>query len=440
MAFSLAAKIHCGRYWLRKASLGLQRMNVYKTAAVGARVHRKLSRQSAGLNLLLSARTGTIMLSARAQALLVSYATLGRDDGLDGGCSLSSSRNRFLLRSEKRLDPLKSCPILQHIARRPACLKQRCTLVTGQLTRARGGTAFRSMAQTPTAAPAAPLPAACLRLAGCHGDLRPVQGGPTPSFVLQEVLDWLGVPKQNGCSMRRSAMTKGGVEVGGDIHIGGTHVLRLIAAHKSEAATEAICLLMSMQLAVPAQTVPVTPEVAEVPGTPSTSETAAPEAVVPEVPAQSLVDDDEPMQPAPPDEEDDVAPPPPPPDEEDDVAPPPPPPDEDDDVAPPEPLEDDDVAPAPVASPSMAQFQCSLCGKQKCLDAFKRSYQCFHMYCVACMRKGEQAKSGGRHWDQCPVCQKKRGLERYSGPYYFRVTLYEFPLPADVPEECKFLS
>ena len=203
-------------------------------------------------------------------------------------------------------------------------------------------------------------------------------------------------------------------EVGGDIHIDCTHVLRLIAAHKSEAATEAICLLMSMQLAVPAQTVPVTPEVAEVPGTPSTSETAAPEAVVPEAPAQSSVDDDEPMQPVPPDE--------------------------DDDVAPPEPLEDDDVAPAPVASPSMAQFQCGLCGKQKCLDAFKRSYQCFHMYCVACMRKGEQAKSGGRHWDQCPVCQKKRGLERYSGPYYFRVTLYEFPLPADVPEECKFLS
>ena len=296
------------------------------------------------------------------------------------------------------------------------------------------------MAQTPTAAPAAPLPAACLRLAGCHGDLRPVQGGPTPSFVLQEVLDWLGVPKQNGCSMRRSAMTKGGVEVGDDIHINCTHVLRLIAAHKREAATEAICQLMSTQPAVPAQTVPVTPETAEVPGTPSTSETAAPEAVVPEAPAQSSVDDDEPMQPVPPDEDDDVAPPPPPPDEDDDVPSSPPPPDEDDDVAPPEPLEDDDVAPAPVASPSMAQFQCSLCGKQKCLDAFKRSYQCFHMYCVACMRKGEQAKSGGRHWDQCPVCQKKRGLERYSGPYYFRVTLYEFPLPADVPEECKFLS
>ena len=133
------------------------------------------------------------------------------------------------------------------------------------------------MAQTPIAAPAAPLPAAFLRLAGCYGDLRPVQGGPTPSFVLQEVLDWLGVPKQNGCSMRRSAMTKGGVEVGDDIHIDCTHVLRLIAAHKSEAATEVICQLMSMQLAVPAQTVPVTPEIA-----PSTSETAAPEAVVPD--------------------------------------------------------------------------------------------------------------------------------------------------------------
>ena len=437
MAFSLAAKIHCGRYRLRKASLVLQRMNVYKTAAVGARVHRKLSRRGADDNLLRSARTGTIMLSARAQALLVSYATLGRDDGLDGGCSLSSSRNRFLLRSEKRLDPLKSCPILQHIARRPACLKQRCTLVTGQLTRARRYY-IRSMAQTPTAAPAAPLPAAFLRLAGCNGDLRPVRGGPTPSFSLKEVLHWLGVRGKDHWIMRRSAMTKGGVEVGDDIHIDGTHVLRLIAARKSEAATEAIRLLMSMQPAVPAQTVPVTPEVAEVPGTPSTSETAAPEAVVPEVPAQSLVDDDEPMQPAPPDEEDDVAPPPPPSDEDDDV-PSPPPPDEDD-VAPPEPMEDDDVAPAPVASPSMAQFQCSLCGKQKCLDAFKRSYQCFHMYCVACMRKGEQAKSGGRHWDQCPVCQKKRGLERYSGPYYFRVTLYEFPLPADVPEECKFLS
>ena len=230
-------------------------------------------------------------------------------------------------------------------------------------------------------------------------------------------------------------MTKGGVEVGSDIHIDCTHVLRLIAAHKSEAATEAICQLMSMQPAVPAQTVPVTPEVAEVPGTPSTSETAAPEAVVPEAPAQSLDDDDEPMQPAPPDEEDDVAPPPPPSDEDDDV-PSPPPPDEDDDVAPPEPVEDDDVAPPePVEDDDVApaQFQCGLCGKKKSLHAFKRSYQCFHMFCVACMQKGEQARSGGRHWDRCPVCNEKRGLARDSGPYYF-------PLPADVPEECKFMS
>ena len=140
MAFSLAARIHCGLYWVRKASLVLQRMNVYNTAAVGARVHRKLSRRGVGGNLLLSARTSTITLSAPPKALLVSYVTVGRDrrdDGLDGGCSLSSSRNRFLLRSEKRRDPLKSCPILQHIARRPACVKQRCTLVTDQLTRAR---------------------------------------------------------------------------------------------------------------------------------------------------------------------------------------------------------------------------------------------------------------------------------------------------------------
>ena len=114
-----------------------------------------------------------------------------------------------------------------------------------------------------------------------------MRGGLTPSFSLKEVLYWLGVPKQNGCSMRRSAMTKGGVEVGNDIHIDCTHVLRLIAAHKSEAATEAIRLLMSTQPAVPAQTIPVTPENAGVPGTPSTSETAAPEAVVPEAPAQS---------------------------------------------------------------------------------------------------------------------------------------------------------
>ena len=59
---------------------------------------------------------------------------------------------------------------------------------------------------------------------------------------------------------------------------------------------------------------------------------------------------------------------------------------------------------------------------------------------ISCMQKGEQAKSGGRHWDQCPVCKKSRGLERYSGPFYFPVTRYQFPLPADVPEECKFLS
>ena len=46
----------------------------------------------------------------------------------------------------------------------------------------------------------------------------------------------------------------------------------------------------------------------------------------------------------------------------------------------------------------------------------------------------------GRHWDQCPVCKKSRGLERYSGPFYFPVARYQFPLPADVPEKCKFLS
>ena len=91
------------------------------------------------------------------------------------------------------------------------------------------------------------------------------------------------------------------------------------------------------------------------------------------------------------------------------------------------------MAPRDDTASCAARGECSLCGKQKCLDAFKRSYQCFHMYCVACMRKGEQARSGGRHWDRCPVCNEKRGLERNSGPY-------EFPLPADVPEECKFLS
>ena len=59
---------------------------------------------------------------------------------------------------------------------------------------------------------------------------------------------------------------------------------------------------------------------------------------------------------------------------------------------------------------------------------------------ISCMQKGEQAKSGGRHWDQCPVCKKSRGLERYSGPFYFPVTRYQFPLPADVPEKYKILS
>ena len=69
MAFSLAAKIHCGLYWLRKASLGLQRVNVYKTAAVGARVHRKLSRQGTGDNLFLLARISTTMLSSSARSI-----------------------------------------------------------------------------------------------------------------------------------------------------------------------------------------------------------------------------------------------------------------------------------------------------------------------------------------------------------------------------------
>ena len=77
-----------------------------------------------------------------------------------------------------------------------------------------------------------------------------MRGGLTPSFSLKEVLYWLGVRGKDHRSMRRSAMTKGGVEVGDDIHIDGTHVLRLIAARKSEAATEAIRLLMSMPPAV----------------------------------------------------------------------------------------------------------------------------------------------------------------------------------------------
>jgi hypothetical protein len=100
------------------------------------------------------------------------------------------------------------------------------------------------MAQAPVAAVAASKTEG-LSFAGCHGDLRPVRGGPTPSFSLKEVLYWLGVRGKDHWIMRRSARTKGGVEVGDDIHIDGTHVLRLIAARKSEAATEAICLLMS---------------------------------------------------------------------------------------------------------------------------------------------------------------------------------------------------
>ena len=99
------------------------------------------------------------------------------------------------------------------------------------------------MAQAPAAAVASKTEG--LSFAGCDGVLRPVRGGPKPSFVLQEVLDWLGVSKQNGCSMRRSARTKGGVTVGDDIHIDGTHVMRLIAAHGRGAAIEAICRLMS---------------------------------------------------------------------------------------------------------------------------------------------------------------------------------------------------
>ena len=140
MAFSLAAKIHCCQYWLRKASLCCTASHLSKSAAAGSQGAQEAQPPRRRRNLLLSARTSTITLSAPPKALLVSYVTVGRDrrdDGLDGGCSLSSSRNRFLLRSEKRRDPLKSCPILQHIARRPACVKQRCTLVTGQLTRAR---------------------------------------------------------------------------------------------------------------------------------------------------------------------------------------------------------------------------------------------------------------------------------------------------------------
>jgi len=115
--------------------------------------------------------------------------------------------------------------------------------VCKQLTITAGSTAPR-MAQAPAAAVAASKTEG-LSFAGCAGVLRPVRGGPTPSFSLKEVLDWLGVSKQNGCSMCRSARTKGGVTVGDDIHIDGTHVMRLIAAHGRGAAIEAICRLMS---------------------------------------------------------------------------------------------------------------------------------------------------------------------------------------------------
>ena len=128
-------------------------------------------------------------------------------------------------------------------------------------------TALR-MAQAPAAAVAASKTEG-LSFAGCAGVLRPVRGGPKPSFSLIEVLLWLGVPKQNWCSMRRSAMTKGGVEVGDDIHIDGTHVMRLIAAHGRGAAIEAICRLMSTPPAVPAPgLVPATSEIAAAPEVP----------------------------------------------------------------------------------------------------------------------------------------------------------------------------
>ena len=124
------------------------------------------------------------------------------------------------------------------------------------------------MAQAPAAAVASK--AEGLSFAGCAGVLRPVRGGPTPSFSLKEVLDWLGVPGKNHCSMRRSAMTKGGAEVVDDIHIDGTHVMRLIAAHGRGAAIEAICRLMSTTPpAVPAPgLVPATSEIAAAPEVP----------------------------------------------------------------------------------------------------------------------------------------------------------------------------
>ena len=149
--------------------------------------------------------------------------------------------------------------------------------VCKQLTITAGSTA-PLMAQAPAAAVASKTEG--LSFAGCYGVLRPLRGGPKPSFSLKEVLYWLGAPKQNGCSLRRSAMTKGGVEVGDDIHIDGTHVLRLIAAHKREAATEAICLLMSMQPAVPAPgLVSATSEIAAAPEVPPVPAALGPAAV-----------------------------------------------------------------------------------------------------------------------------------------------------------------
>ena len=80
--------------------------------------------------------------------------------------------------------------------------------------------------------------------------------------------------------MRRSAMTKGGVEVGDDIHIDGTHVMRLIAAHGRGAAIEAICRLMSTPPAVPAPgLVPATSEIAAAPEVPPVPAALGPAAV-----------------------------------------------------------------------------------------------------------------------------------------------------------------
>ena len=135
------------------------------------------------------------------------------------------------------------------------------------------------MAQAPAAAVAASKTEG-LSFAGCAGVLRPVQGGPKPVFSLTEVLLWLGVPGKNWCSMRRSAMTKGGAEVVDDIHIDGTHVMRLIAAHGRGAAIEAICRLMSTPPAVPAPgLVPAASEIAAAPEVPLVPAALGPAAV-----------------------------------------------------------------------------------------------------------------------------------------------------------------